>query len=266
MSETHIRLSIAACILAFATMAVAQPPKSVNRQQTTPSTSTVIATDGTDERQTGIASTGSTGGGDSHEVRAELMNVLHGYPPEVGMVLKLDPTLFSSPQYLAFYPSLASFVAAHPEIRTLIEQKRWASLSRVQTETHGKLLDRFTSNEDLLAFIQSPAGRRFLESASIPIEAGSRAVSAPIGRVLWSVQIGLVLFTAGIGFRYVSGQVSLDASQALSAVGTVVLAVGIGFVLSAIVSLALSRWLGLWARPSPALNGPSDAERRTDRE
>ena len=49
-------------------------------------------------------------------------------------------------------------------IRTLVDYRRWSRLAKVQTDVHTKLLDRFTSNEDLLAYIQSPAGSKFLES------------------------------------------------------------------------------------------------------
>src|SRR5437867_2677658 len=75
-------------------------------------------------------------------------------------------------------------------IRTVIDHRRWIRMSKVQTEAHSKLLDRLTSNEDLLAYIQTPAGRRFLEST--PIESGMQ-VNAPISRIMWSIQAGLVL-------------------------------------------------------------------------
>ena len=53
-------------------------------------------------------------------------------------------------------------------IRMIVAHRRWNRLSKVQYEVHNKLLDRFTSNEDLLAYVQTPAGKRFLESAPIP--------------------------------------------------------------------------------------------------
>ena len=42
-------------------------------------------------------------------------------------------------------------------IRTLVDYRRWSRLSKVQTDVHTKLLDRFTANDDLLAYVQSPA-------------------------------------------------------------------------------------------------------------
>ena len=66
-------------------------------------------------------------------------------------------------------------------VRTLIEYRRWLRLSRIQTEVHTKLLDRLTSNEDLLAYIQSPSGRKFLESAPIPVDSGRVRSARPWG-------------------------------------------------------------------------------------
>ena len=37
-------------------------------------------------------------------------------PPSVGEVLRLDPTLMTNPAYLASYPALQTFLAAHPDV------------------------------------------------------------------------------------------------------------------------------------------------------
>jgi hypothetical protein len=115
----------------------------------------------------------------------------------------------------------------------------------VQTDAHTKLLDRFTANEDLLAYIQSPAGAKFLESSPIALDAAPRSVGAPLGRILWSVQGGVVLVAGGIGLEVVSGRVTDSASQPLQALGVLAIALGLGFVISAIISFVISRRLGL---------------------
>jgi hypothetical protein len=135
-------------------------------------------------------------------------------------------------------------------VRTLIDHRRWSSTSKIQAEVHNKLMDRMTANEDLLAYIQTPAGKRFLESAPIALDGGPRAVSAPIGRILWSVQVGLVLAAAGIGLQIVSGNIQQDVAQPIFAMGILAISIGAGFVLSAVVSFVLSRKLGLWERPA----------------
>jgi len=137
-------------------------------------------------------------------------------------------------------------------IRTLIDYRRWSRLAKVQTDVHTKLLDRFTANDDVLAYIQSPAGSKFLESSPIKLDAGPRSVGAPLGRILWSVQGGLVLVAGGIGLQVVSGRVTDDASQPLHALGVLAIALGLGFVISAIISFVISQRLGLIEPVSPA--------------
>jgi hypothetical protein len=136
-------------------------------------------------------------------------------------------------------------------VRTIVDHRRWSRVSKVQADVHNKLMDRFTANDDLLAYIQTPAGKRFLESAPLALDAGPRAVSAPVGRIIWSVQVGLILAAAGVGLQIVSGSIEKTISQPLLAMGILGIWIGGGFVLSAIVSYILSRKLGLW-EPAPS--------------
>lgn len=239
---------------------------------------------------------------DSRELRREFNDRLRLYPPEVGKVFKLDPTLLSDAGYLKNYPEIATFVAEHPVvahnphyfleevsgsnetpfqpptagqrmwektmeaftiiacmalvafalgwlIRTVIEHRRWSRLARVQAEVHTKLLDRMTTSDELLSYIQSSPGRRFLESAPIQVDSAPRQMSAPLSRMLWSIQAGLVLAAGGIGFQIVSRSVDKDVSQPLFALGVIALAVGSGFILSAIVFYVISRRLNLLEPP-----------------
>src|SRR5712671_1411787 len=131
-------------------------------------------------------------------------------------------------------------------IRGIINHRRWLRMSKLQTDTQTKLLDRFGSNEELLTFIQTPAGKRFLESASLPYEAGPRSVSAPVGRILWSIQLGIVALIAGGGLNIVSYRFEdADAATGFQVAGVLVIALGIGFILSSLGSYILSRRLGL---------------------
>jgi hypothetical protein len=136
-------------------------------------------------------------------------------------------------------------------IKTLIEYRRWSRLSKIQTDVHNKLLDRFTSNEDLLAYIQTPAGKRFLESAPIAIDS-PRAINAPLGRILWSAQAGAVLTVLGLGVSFVSRNTLEEVAAPLAAFGVVIIALGLGFIVSAAVAFMLTRRLGLLNDPNPA--------------
>jgi hypothetical protein len=130
-------------------------------------------------------------------------------------------------------------------VKSVLEWRRWTRTSRIQSEVHTKLMDRFTANEDLLAYIQTPAGQKFLESAPLSVDQPAKPISAPFSRILWSIQAGVVFAAAGLGLLFVSGRVIEEVSQLLYAVGVLVLAVGAGFIVSAAASLLLSQRLGL---------------------
>jgi hypothetical protein len=286
MTTNRLRLAIGACLLSVTTLMSAAPA-------TTPATTSTTSTSAAPARIDDY---------DSRETRDKFREVLHSYPPAVAMVLKLDPSLFNNTAYLASYPGLASFVAAHPEIahapdfylqtvsfptdtrqdvqhertlrilaglagifvfltvtltlawlvKTLIQQRRWSRQSHVQTEVHSKLMERLTTGEEMIAYAQSPAGKRFLEGGPIALDAAAQPVSAPVGRFLWSMQAGLVLSAAGFGMEIVSGQMPIDVTPVASGLGILILSVGIGFVVSAIVSFVLSRKLGLVPANRPA--------------
>jgi len=146
-------------------------------------------------------------------------------------------------------------------IRTLIEQKRWKQLSRTQSDVHNKILDRFNTNEQLIEYIRTPAGSKFLESAPIPlhVERPARGKTSTLAaRIMWSVQLGVVIAIVGLGMLLLSAVFDKDSSQGLFALGTIALCVGIGFIASAAVSLNLSRRLGLWedgGAPPEAIDG-----------
>ena len=137
-------------------------------------------------------------------------------------------------------------------IRAIMNHRRWLRVSKLQTDMQNKLLERFTSNEEMLAFIQTSAGQRFLESASMAAESGPRVLSAPVGRMLWSIQLGIVILVAGIGLEIVSYKLSNyeDVVTGFQVMGGIIIALGIGFILSAFGAFLLSRRLGL-TDPSP---------------
>ncbi len=217
-------------------------------------------------------------------------------------MLKLDPSLLASDQYLAPYPALTAFFSQHPEVRrnpgyyfepvntsssgyysdsrerawsnltemvtiivvmltiagslgwlvrTAVDYRRWGRLAKVQAEAHTKLLDRFTGNEELLAYVKSPAGMRFLQSAPIALDGSPRTMGSPLSRILWSTQAGVVLTAAGLGLNYVSRRIDPDHSDPIFTFSVILISIGVGFVASAGLSYFLSRRLGLLVPESP---------------
>ena len=140
-------------------------------------------------------------------------------------------------------------------VRTIIEQKRWNRLTRTQTEVHNKILDRFGTSAELLEYVKSAAGTKFLESAPIPLRPEPPATqNVPMTRVIWSVQAGVIVVALGLGLLLVS--LRYTESGDLFALGAIALCVGLGFIGSAAVTLVLSRRLGLWQSPEVSEPGP----------
>lgn len=137
-------------------------------------------------------------------------------------------------------------------VRAFIQHRRWLKASQVQADVHTKLMERMTSNEELLAYVQSPAGRRFLEAAPVRPEADSPSFSAPVGSIIWSLMAGVVLTVLGIGFRYAGNFVKDDAHDAIIVVGVIILALGVGFIIASLMAFAVSSRLGLFpSKPAP---------------
>ncbi|HYO77756.1 MAG TPA: hypothetical protein VE010_14950, partial [Thermoanaerobaculia bacterium] len=155
-------------------------------------------------------------------------------------------------------------------IRTIVEQKRWSRLSRTQSEVHNKILDRFGTSAELLDYVKTPAGTKFLESAPIPLRAEREQVNqtTPMTRIMWSVQLGVVMTAAALGLLLVSLRYSENEGQGLFALGAIALCLGFGFIGSAAVTIFLSRRLGVWQEPAAApphggrtfTHGSSDAD------
>jgi hypothetical protein len=301
MVSNRIRAAFAACsfavTLAAPAVIYAQPQPTLEKQ---------LIARGQDTTPQPSAAVGLTQ--NAQETRQQLYRVLEKYPPALGRVLRLDPTLLTNQAYLASYPQLASFVAQYPDVprnpayyleryegtyyvsqprdarqeaigmwrnvleflgafsvftvgaialfsivKYLIEYRRWHRISKVNAEVHNKILDRFGSNEELLAYIDSPAGRRFLEATPIAPNAGAGSrVAAPYGRILLSVQIGVLLLALSLGFMWVSSRAIEEVREVFMGLSIVGLTLGLGCVVSAVASYLLSRKLGLLQAERPA--------------
>jgi hypothetical protein len=134
-------------------------------------------------------------------------------------------------------------------IRLFVENRRWSRIFKLQSDVHSKLIDKFSSSQELAAYMQTEAGRRFLEAAPIPlsIDTGQRVPNA-VARVLTPIQIGTVLILLGVGFLLLRGA-GPDFEIPMRVLGVLILMPGIGFILSAGITWALAARLGLMPPP-----------------
>jgi hypothetical protein len=129
-------------------------------------------------------------------------------------------------------------------IRTMAESRRWTKVFTLQSEVHGKLIDRFASNQELLGYMETDAGRRFLEAAPIVTEADSRRMPNLVSRMIATLQVGLVLTLLGAGLITLRGSVG-DAGTTLLVLGVVAFMPGLGLIMSAGILWLLGKRLNL---------------------
>ena len=134
-------------------------------------------------------------------------------------------------------------------LKTVLELRRWLRLTKLQAEVHGKLLDRFTASDELIAYIKialrAAVPRRRAIGARSAGRAHERAIQphplvAP-GRIRPRVR------RRRIALRQPADH-AREINQFVSVIGVVVLAIGIGFTLSAAGAWLLSKRLGLLSR------------------
>jgi hypothetical protein len=130
-------------------------------------------------------------------------------------------------------------------IRSILENRRWGRVFNLQSEVHGKLIDKFSSNSELASYMDTEAGKRFLEAAPIAVgfEPEKRIPNA-IARVLTPLQIGIVLVLLGVGCFFLRAA-GADLNVPMLVFGTLALMPGIGFIISAGVTWVLAGRLGL---------------------
>ncbi len=163
-----------------------------------------------------------------------------------------DELLSDSPPLLAF---VAFLVAAIWGIRVFIENRRWSRTFKLQSEVHSRLIDKFSSSQELGAYMQTDAGKRFLEAAPIPVNVESPRIPNAVSRVLTPVQIGVVLILLGIGFLLLR-HAGPDYETPMLVLGVLILMPGVGFILSAGITWVLATRLGLMPSPGSQLNPP----------
>lgn len=129
--------------------------------------------------------------------------------------------------------------------RSFIENRRWNRIFKLQSEVHGRLIDKFSSAQELGAYMETDAGRKFLEASPIAVNAEpERRVPQVVARVLTGVQAGIVMVLLGTGCMLLR-HASTEMDVPMLVLGTLVLMPGVGFIISAGVTWLLAARLGL---------------------
>jgi hypothetical protein len=165
----------------------------------------------------------------------ELDQQYHGRPATQEFISDMPPVL-------AFACFLGALIWL---IRQISENRRWNRIFKLQSEVHGRLIDKFSTSQELAAYMETEAGKRFLEAAPIPVSfEQEKRVPNALARVLTPLQIGIVLVLLGVGC-FLLRSASTDTNIPMLVLGTLVLMPGLGFIISAGVTWVLAGRLGL---------------------
>src|SRR5262245_14885347 len=104
---------------------------------------------------------------------------------------------------------------------------------RQQMQMQKHLLEKFSSAHDFAEFMQSPAGQKYVMSFS-------DQVTKPQNTILSSVRLGIVLLFVGPAFCAIPNS-SPDLQHVLWGLGMVITMLGVGFLVSAVVSYLIAR-------------------------
>ena len=145
-------------------------------------------------------------------------------------------------------------------IRTLLENRRWSRIFKLQTEVHGRLIERFGTSQELLTYMETEAGSRFLKAAPIPIDPEQvQAMPNAVARILTSLQVGAILSLLGVGF-YLMRHNDREFTSLCELLAVFTLMPGIGCILSAAATWVLAGRLGLM--PAAAAQNHNQLERQ----
>ena len=120
---------------------------------------------------------------------------------------------------------------------TIFDTIRRYKTAKLQAGLQIKLLEKFGSGQELLAYVQSDAGKQLMESLTMEQR-------TPHGRILGAAQVSIIMVLLALALLFLRGRVS-GGEEGFLVSGTIVLSLGVGFGLSAALSYFLSKSFGL---------------------
>ncbi|MCP5046594.1 MAG: hypothetical protein GY940_05455 [bacterium] len=124
-------------------------------------------------------------------------------------------------------------------IRAVMDWRRF----KAKLIWHEKLLDKFGNVEDLKAFLETGSGDKMINSFTVENQAHSTRE-----KLMGSMTKSIVLVSLGAAFFVISGMTIPgfgEEVQNFSAVGIIAFSLGLGFLVSTILSFILSKKWGI---------------------
>src|SRR5438874_5176462 len=142
--------------------------------------------------------------------------------------------IFSNGAPVAFF--LVMIICITWIINTVIRSMRQRANVRTRAELYRQMIDRFGAAPEFIAFLQSDTGQKFIEE-------NVHEAGPPHNKILGSIQIGVIATLLGPALFVLGIIFGGDVILVTSIVGTVALALGIGFLILAAIRYKLcTRW------------------------
>ena len=125
--------------------------------------------------------------------------------------------------------------------KIFLTNRRIQKMAQIQADLQKQLIEKFDSAQELKMYLESDAGSKLMQSVT-------PAKGSPYGRILGSIQSGLILSLGGLALllmRLQMPDMNADESWGLLFIGGLALALGLGFLLSATATYLLSKSWGL---------------------
>lgn len=130
-------------------------------------------------------------------------------------------------------------------------------IAKFQAGIQMKLLEKMDSGQTVLAYAETEAGRQFLNS--LAVERPERMT--PYKNILSGVRAGIMLIAFGVALLLLHS-IAGNEAQVNTFIGTLAIALGIGFELAAGATYFLSRSFGLLSKDERVTRFDADAEGR----
>ena len=137
---------------------------------------------------------------------------------------------------VAIFGSVGFYLAAILGI--WIVSRARSQRAEIHAQVQQKLIDRFQSAPELIEFLQSAPGQKFVSG----IDTMPRMMTRE--RILGGVSKAIIFSTIGIGFLALCINPDIR-NEFLEFVGAMMVAIGIGYLIATFVSIKLGRSMGL---------------------
>lgn len=143
---------------------------------------------------------------------------------------------------LAFAVGVTVIICLAWVVINIIRTMKQRANMRTRAEIYNRLIDKFGAAPEFIAFLESDAGLRFIEENTVQN-------AQPLGKILASLQLGIILTLLGIGLlitgNIFGGSLGGDLYIVLTVGGVVGLMVGVGFLISSMISYRLCKTWGI---------------------